>query len=66
MESGRYHPRHKHIEKMAAIFGVPPAIFFADGDFREYARVGERATFFCPSSVMSTRAWAFRKNPKSC
>ena len=47
-ESGRNHPRHKHIEKMAAIFGVPPAVFFADGDFREYARVGERGDLFLP------------------
>jgi repressor LexA len=47
-ENGRYHPRHKHIEKMAAIFGVPPAVFFADGDFREYARVGERGDLFLP------------------
>ena len=47
-ESGRNHPRHKHIEKMAAIFGVPPAVFFADGDFREYARVGERGDLYLP------------------
>jgi repressor LexA len=47
-ENGRYHPRHKHIEKMAAIFGVPPAVFFADGDFREYACVGERGDLFLP------------------
>jgi len=47
-ESGRNHPRHKHIEKMAAIFGVPPAVFFADGNFREYARIGERGDLYLP------------------
>ena len=63
-ESGRNHPRHKHIEKMAAIFGVPPAVFFADGDFREYARVGERGDLFLPVVSYVHAGLGIQKEPE--
>ncbi len=47
-ESGRDYPRLKHIEKMAAIFGVSPTIFFSDSDFREHVRICERGEIFLP------------------
>jgi len=48
-ESGRNHPRHKYLEKMATIFGVSPAVFYANGDaFRNYVRVGEKGDLYLP------------------
>ena len=48
-ESGRNHPRHKYLEKMSAIFGVSPAVFYANGDaFRNYVRVGEKGDLYLP------------------
>jgi len=48
-ESGRFYPRQKHIEKLAAIFGVSPAVFYANGDeFRNYTRVGEQGDLYLP------------------
>ncbi len=48
-ESGRNYPRPKHIEKLAAIFGVSPAVFYVNGDeFQKYVRVGERGDLYLP------------------
>ncbi len=48
-ESGRYFPRPHHLEKLASIFGVSPAVFFAYTDeFREHARIGEDAGLWLP------------------
>jgi len=48
-ESGRNHPRHKYLERLAAIFGVSPAVFYVNGnEFREYVRVGERGDLYLP------------------
>ncbi len=48
-ESGRHFPRPYHLEKLAAIFHVSPAVFFAYTDeFREHARIGEDAGLWLP------------------
>jgi SOS-response transcriptional repressor LexA len=48
-ESGKNFPRHKYLERMAAIFGVSPAVFYVNGDeFRKYVRVGERGDLYLP------------------